>query len=75
MKLHILEQGKDNSKSILEMVEASKNAISVPILVKDLLIVIKVFYGLASILFGIKSSLPVEVKQLYRAMEINRLLL
>jgi hypothetical protein len=30
MKLHILEQGKDNNKSILEMVEASKNAISVP---------------------------------------------
>jgi hypothetical protein len=47
----------------------------VPISVEDLLIVIKAFYGLASILFGTKSSLTVEVKQLYRAMEINRLLL
>ena len=62
MKLHILERGKDNNKSILEMVEAGKNAICVPILVEDLLVVIKAFFGLASILFGMKSSLPVEVK-------------
>ena len=75
MKLHILESGKYNNKSILEMVEAGKNTISVPILVEDLVVVIKAFFGLASILFGMKSSLPVEVKKLYRVMEINRLLL
>ena len=46
MKLHILKQGKDNNKSILEMVESSKNTISVLTSVEDLLIVVKDFSGL-----------------------------
>ena len=75
MKLHILEQGKDNNKSILEIVEKGKHKISIPTTVEDLLIVTNSFSGLASILFGPKSSLPIALKHLYHEMETNKLLL
>lgn len=73
MKLHILEQGKDNNKSILEIVEANKNVISIPSSVEDLLIVINAFGGVASILFGTKSSLTLALRQLSRDMGLNKL--
>ena len=75
MKLHILEQGKDNNKNILEMIEASKHVINILTTVKDLMIIINAFSRLAAILFGKKSSLPRALKQLHQEMELNRLLL
>ena len=75
MKLHILEQGKDNNKNVLELIEANKNVISIPTSVEDLMIVTRAFAGLGSILFGRNSSLPTSLKQLCLEMEMNRLLL
>ena len=75
MKLHILEQGKDNNKNIMEMIEACKHVINIPTTVEDLMIIINAFAGLAAILFGKKSSLPRALRLLHQEMELNRLLL
>jgi hypothetical protein len=67
--------GQDNNNSIQEIVEQGKHAISIPTLVKDLLIVTNSISGLALLLFGLKSRLPVELKQLFYEMELKKLLL
>jgi hypothetical protein len=75
MKLHILEQGKENNKNVLELIETNKNVINIPTTVEDLMIIVSAFAGLSSILFGKKSSLPGSLRQLHSEMGLNRLLL
>ena len=73
MNLHILESGKDNNKSILEMIQANKKSIKLPTNIEELMIIIKGFAGLTTILFGRNSSLPSSLIQLASELYTNRL--
>jgi len=75
MRLHILETGKDNNKSVMELIESNKHPIKLPTTIEDLLIILKGFGGLAAICFGKDSTLPVSLLNLARDLSLNKLLL
>lgn len=73
MNLHILEAGKENSKSILEMIRANKKPIKLPTIVEELIVLVRGFGGIATILFGKSSSLAYSLVQLGRELSTNKL--
>jgi hypothetical protein len=77
MNLHILESGKDNNKSIMEMIQSNKKPIKIPTNIEELMIIVKGFGGLAlaTILFGRNSSLPLSLNQLARDLSTNKIIL
>ena len=75
MNLHILEAGKDNNKSIMEMIQSNKKPIKIPTDIEELTTIVKGFGGLATILFGKNSSLPTSLIQLARDLSLNKFIL
>jgi hypothetical protein len=73
MNLHILEMGKDNSKSIQELFNANKHVIQLPTTINKLIIIIHGFWALTTILFGKQSCLAEKLKSFYREIQSNKL--
>ena len=74
MELHILESGKDNNKDIVERIQASKKKIRLPTTIEELIIIVKGFGGIATILFGGMSILSTNLRQFARDLGINKVL-
>jgi hypothetical protein len=73
MNIHILEMGKDNSKSIQELINVNKNIIRLPTTIDELLIIIQGFWALSTILFGKQSCLADKLKSFHEEILSNKL--
>ena len=59
----------------MEMIQSNKKPIKIPTNIEELMIIVKGFGGLATILFGKNSSLPSSLIQLARDLSTNKIIL